>query len=79
MLYYLVLVFIKTQSQANLESLCKGTKTPEVPGECFHKVIIDHIKLDASDNWEWKNAITLCAGTNNADEKVRRFKSSRLD
>ncbi|KJV07676.1 hypothetical protein [Methylocucumis oryzae] len=58
---------------ANLENLCKGTKTPEEPGECFHKVMTGHIKWGDSDKWEWKNAIALCAGTDDADEKIACF------
>ena len=59
--------------EANLESLCKGTKTPEEPGECFHKVMTGHVKWGSSDKWEWKNAIALCAGTNDSDERVACF------
>jgi hypothetical protein len=59
--------------KANLESLCKGTKTPEEPGECFHKVMTGHVKWGGSDKWEWKNAIALCAGTNDADVGCGNF------
>ncbi|WP_411726844.1 hypothetical protein [Methyloglobulus sp.] len=60
--------------QANLERLCKGTKNPKEPGECFHKVMTGHVKWGASDKWEWKNAIGLCAGTDNSDERISCFK-----
>ena len=59
--------------EANLESLCKGTKTAEAPGECFHKVMIGHIKWGDSDKWEWKNAIALCAGSNDGNKTVACF------
>ncbi len=59
--------------EANLESLCKGTKTPKEPGQCFHKVMTGHVKWGASDKWEWKNAIGLCAGTNDAEERITCF------
>ena len=59
---------------ANLESLCKGTKNPKEPGECFQKVMTGHVKWGASDKWEWKNAISLCAGTDNSDERIACFK-----
>jgi hypothetical protein len=59
--------------EVNLESLCKGTKTAEEPGECFHKVMTGHVKWGVSDKWDWKNAIALCAGTNDADKTVACF------
>lgn len=59
--------------KVNLESLCKGTKTPEEPGKCFHHVMTGHVKWGATDKWEWKNAISLCAGTNNSDERIACF------
>jgi hypothetical protein len=58
---------------ANLERLCKGTKTAEEPGECFHKVMTGHVKWGDSDKWEWKNAIALCAGTNDGNKTVACF------
>lgn len=59
--------------EENLERLCKATKTPEEPGECFHKVMVGHVKWGASDKWDWKNAITLCSGTNDANKTAACF------
>jgi hypothetical protein len=58
---------------ANLENLCKGTKTAEEPGECFHNVMTGHVKWGLSDKWDWKNAITLCSGTNDANKTTACF------
>ncbi len=59
--------------KANIESLCKGTKNPKAPGDCFHKVMTGHVKWGSSDKWKWQNAIKLCAGTDNAEERVACF------
>ncbi|MEQ1639047.1 MAG: hypothetical protein ABL903_20485 [Methylococcales bacterium] len=59
--------------QANLDSLCKGTKSPEEPGKCFHHLMTGHVKWGVDDKWEWKNAIALCAGTNNSDQRISCF------
>ena len=59
---------------ADLATLCKGTKNPKEPGECFHKVMTGHVKWGDSDKWEWKNAVNLCAGTDNSDERITCFK-----
>jgi hypothetical protein len=61
-------------TESSLESLCKGTKNPKEPGECFQKVMTGHVKWGDSDKWDWKNAVTLCAGTDNSDERISCFK-----
>ncbi|NOT86376.1 MAG: hypothetical protein HOP02_16690 [Methylococcaceae bacterium] len=65
--------------QANLDSLCKGTKSPEEPGKCFHHLMTGHVNWGVSDKWEWKNAIALCAGTNNSDERISCFEGRIKD
>jgi hypothetical protein len=59
---------------AKLETLCKGTKNPKEPGECFQKVMTGHVKWGDSDKWEAKNAIDLCAGADNSEERISCFK-----
>lgn len=59
--------------EANLESLCKGTKNPEEPGKCFHHVMTGHVKWGSTDKWDWKNAIALCAATDNSDQRIACF------
>ncbi|MEQ1543591.1 hypothetical protein [Methyloglobulus sp.] len=49
-----------------MESLCKGTKTAEELGECFHKVMSNG---GVSDKWEWKIAIAL-----SVQEQMMRMK-----
>jgi hypothetical protein len=61
-----------------LETMCKGTKSPKEPGECFHKVMTGHVKWGRTDKWEWKNAVALCAGTDDSDQRISCFKT-KLD
>jgi len=63
----------KQWDAANIERLCKGTKAPKEPGECFNKVLHGGINWGSDNKWEWQNAINLCAGSNNSDEKISCF------
>jgi hypothetical protein len=60
---------------AHLERLCKGTKTPHEPGECFHKVISGQAGSQIIDKDNWENVITFCAGTDNSDERISCLKT----
>jgi hypothetical protein len=63
----------------NLEYLCKGTKDPKAPGDCFHHVMNSHVSYGDSDKWDYKNAIELCKGSDNADDTVNCFKGKIAD
>ena len=58
----------------NLVYLCKDTKNPKAPGECFHGVMTGHVSHGESDKWEYKNAIELCKGTSDAKQTIDCFK-----
>ena len=62
-----------TWEPANIERLCKGTTAPKAPGECFNKVMQGQVKWGSDAKWEWQNAVSLCAGANNADERITCF------
>ncbi len=63
----------------NLDFLCKGTKDPKAPGDCFHHVMNGHVSYGDSDKWDYKNAIELCKGSDNADSTVNCFKGKITD
>jgi hypothetical protein len=63
----------------NLDYLCKGTKDPKAPGDCFHHVMNGHVSHGDSDKWEYKNVLELCKGSDNADVTVKCFKGKIAD
>lgn len=63
----------------NLAYLCKDTKNPKAPGECFHHVMTGHVSYGDGDKWDYQNAIELCKGTSNADEPINCFKGKIAD
>jgi hypothetical protein len=65
--------------EKNLDYLCKGTKDPKGPGDCFHHVMNGHVSYGDSDKWEYKNALELCKGSDNADSTVNCFKGKIAD
>jgi hypothetical protein len=64
----------KQWESENIERLCRGTDTPNEPGECFNKAMQNHVEWGGSDKWEWQNAVSLCAGTGNAARRISCFK-----
>jgi hypothetical protein len=65
----------------NVEELCKGTTEYKEPGECFHRVMHggsygnDGINWGGGTHWKWRNAVTLCAGTDSAENRIECFKN----
>lgn len=61
---------------ANIKQLCGDTKKPEEPGACFLSVQEGQVNWGGGIDWEWKNIINLCAGTNDAKKNRRLFSTS---
>jgi hypothetical protein len=61
----------------NVKQLCRGTTKPSEPGKCFLHLSSDHVKGEVSwgrgTDWQWRNIINLCSGTNDADKTVACF------
>ncbi|MGY6215077.1 hypothetical protein ACW73L_07945 [Methylolobus aquaticus] len=61
----------------NVKQLCRGTNMPAEPGKCFLAVSSGHAKGQVSwgpgTQWEWRNIINLCAGTNDGMKTVGCF------
>lgn len=62
----------KTWSPANVERLCRNS-TSDQPAQCFQRVMYGGIDWGRGLQWQWSNAIDLCAGTANAAVTIRCF------
>lgn len=61
-----------TWSPANVDRLCRNA-TSDQPARCFQRVMHGGIEWGHGFQWEWSNAIDLCAGTASAGETVGCF------
>lgn len=56
-----------------IEKLCRGTEEPAQPGLCFHRVRQGVASGNGETRLHWSNAVELCAGTNDAEARVKCF------
>ncbi|HVT17416.1 MAG TPA: hypothetical protein VHQ90_14700 [Thermoanaerobaculia bacterium] len=64
-----------TWNPANVERLCSGA-TSDQPARCFDRALHGGIEWGGGTQWQWTNAIDLCAATADADATIRCFQSS---
>jgi hypothetical protein len=57
-----------------LKKLCGETSAPTQPGLCFNRVMRGGLDWGGGTTWQWANAIDLCAGTNDAEERIQCFR-----
>jgi hypothetical protein len=73
--------FAQNVSAIENEAACKAHIQDKIawePGTCFHDVMTGHVKWGSTDKWEWKNAVALCAGTDDSAQRISCFKA-KLD
>lgn len=57
----------------NILRLCRGTRNPQQPGICFHRVMHGGLNWGGGTQWEWQNAMELCQGTSDANRTIGCF------
>jgi hypothetical protein len=53
-----------------LNRLCRGTTRPAQPGLCFSSIREIPLEQGAAIQGDWKDAVALCAGTENAQSRI---------
>lgn len=56
----------------NIEQLCGQVNHTE-PARCFQRVMHGGVSWGESTRWQWKNALSLCTESQNADQTVACF------
>jgi len=63
-----------TWDSSALARLCQGTTEPAQPGLCFYSIFNARLEDGAAIQSDWKDAVALCAGTDNAQARVQCYK-----
>ena len=65
----------KRWSPRNVDRLCRGTRSPKAPGQCFNFMLFrgQDWGRKPDDPMDWTYAIDLCEGTSNANTTTRCF------
>lgn len=59
-----------------LTRLCRGTERPTQPGLCFDTVFHGALEAGAAIQQDWQDAADLCAGTNDAQTRVKCYRDA---
>lgn len=62
----------KRWAEANLEALCRNGQGVQ-PARCFERVMHGNVSWGGGTKWQWKNALELCGGAQNAERTVGCF------
>ncbi|WP_223788236.1 hypothetical protein [Marinicella meishanensis] len=65
----------KRWGQNNLDRLC-GSVGTEQPAQCFKQVMHGGVNWGGGTQWQWENALKLCASSLNANRTVVCFKKA---
>jgi len=57
---------------ANVDRLCQGARSVQ-PARCFARVMHGGVNWGGGTQWQWGNAIDLCAGTSNSQATIACF------
>lgn len=57
-----------------VRKLCGQTSAPTQPGLCFNRVMRGGLDWGGGTEWQWANAVDLCAGTEDAQERIQCFR-----
>jgi hypothetical protein len=57
---------------ANVDRLCQGASSVQ-PARCFARVMHGGVNWGGGTQWQWSNAIDLCAGTSNSQATIACF------
>ncbi|RIA56207.1 hypothetical protein [Dichotomicrobium thermohalophilum] len=57
-----------------LNRLCRGTTRPAQPGLCFSSIREIPLEKGAAIQADWKDAVALCAGTENAQARIACYR-----
>ena len=64
-------------SSHSVNALCKDANNSTEPAKCFESVMHKGVSWGGSDQWQWKNALRLCAGTRSADRTIACFRKTQ--
>ncbi len=62
-----------------LRRMCEGTTRPAQPGLCFDGVFNVPLEAGREIQEDWKDAVALCAGTSNAQERISCYQRKVAD
>jgi hypothetical protein len=62
-------------TETSLKDLCQGTERPVQPGLCFNNIRNIPLERGAEVQRDWKNAVALCTGTNDAQERISCYRN----
>ena len=57
----------------NVNSLCGNATHAAEPGRCFDQVMHGHVNWGGGTQWQWKNALHLCQGTDKSEDRISCF------
>jgi hypothetical protein len=63
----------KRWASGNMDRLC-GTTNSDQPAKCFNTIMHGNVNWGGGTQWQWENAVNLCAGSLNANRTVVCFK-----